>query len=82
MKGKNMRVRANLGRSKIVVKEGTLMQTHNSLFIIETREKRGRKGRQSFQYVDVLTGTVQLTDLDTGKLLFPELQEEDIFVKQ
>ena len=82
MKGKRVRVRANLGRSKIVVKEGVLMQTHNSLFIVETHEKRGRKARQSFQYVDVLTGTVQLTDLDTGELMFPELQEEDVFIKQ
>jgi uncharacterized protein Veg len=76
MKGKRLRVRANLGRSKIIEREGTLMQAHNSLFIMEVDEKRGRKARQSFQYVDVLTGTVELTDLDNGARLFPELQEE------
>ena len=60
--GKRLRVRANMGRSKIIEREGVLTQAHNSLFIVETIEKRGRKARQSYQYVDVLTGTVELTD--------------------
>lgn len=75
--GKRIRIRANLGRSKIIVREGTLTQAHNSLFIVETEEKRGRKARQSYQYVDVLTGMVQLTDLEKEEPLFPSLLEED-----
>lgn len=76
--GKRLRIRANMGRSKVVVREGTLTQIHNSLFIVETEEKRGRRSRQSYQYVDVLTGTVELTDLATEEPLFPELQEEPV----
>lgn len=74
--GKRLRVRANMGRSKIIEREGVLTQAHNSLFIIETIEKRGRKARQSYQYVDVLTGTVELTDPESEQPLFPELAEE------
>lgn len=74
--GKRLRVRANMGRSKIIVREGTLTQAHNSLFIVETDEKRGRKARQSYQYVDVLTGTVELTNPENEEPLFPALREE------
>ena len=74
--GKRLRIRANMGRSKIVEREGVLTQAHPSLVFIETTERRGRKARQSYQYVDVLTGMVELTDLDTNELLFPEIKEE------
>ena len=74
--GKRLRVRANMGRSKIIEREGVLTQAHNSLFIVETIEKRGSKARQSYQYVDVLTGTVELTDPESERPLFPELAEE------
>ena len=74
--GKRLRVRANMGRSKIIEREGILTQAYNSLFIVETEEKRGRKARQSYQYVDVLTGTVELTNPETEQPLFPMLQDE------
>lgn len=74
--GKRLRVRANMGRSKIIEREGVLTQAHNSLFIVEVDEKRGRKARQSYQYVDVLTGTVELTNPESGEAMFPSLQEE------
>jgi uncharacterized protein Veg len=71
--GKRLKLRANMGRSKIIEREGTLIQAHPSLFIVEVDEKRGRKARQSYQYVDVLTGTVELTDPASGENLFPAL---------
>ena len=37
--------------------------------MIEVEERRGRKARQSYQYVDVLTGTVELYDMNTGERL-------------
>ena len=57
--GQRLKVRANMGRSKIVESEGTLMQVHPQLFIMEVDRKRGRTARQSYQYVDVLTGMVE-----------------------
>ena len=67
--GTRLKVRANMGRSRIVERTGTLVQAHPSLFVVEVEERRGRKARQSYQYVDVLTGTVEIYDTDTGKRL-------------
>ena len=69
--GTKIRVRAHMGRSKIVEREGILMQTHPALFVVEVQEKRERTARASYQYVDVLTGTVELTHPDSGESLFP-----------
>ena len=72
--GQKLRVRANMGRSKIVESEGVLIQVHPQLFILEVQRKRGAKARQSYQYVDVLTGTVELSQ--TGDPLFGTFVEE------
>lgn len=66
--GQKLRVRANMGRSKIIESEGVLTQVHPRLFIMEMDRKRGRTARQSYQYVDVLTGTVELSQ--EGEPLF------------
>lgn len=76
LQGQRIRVRANMGRSRIVERTGTLVQAHPSLFVIEVEERRGRKARQSYQYVDVLTGTVELYDIDTGERLLNFTTEE------
>ena len=57
-----------MGRAKIVESEGVLMQVHPQLFILEVDRKRGRTSRQSYQYVDVLTGMVELSQ--NGEPLF------------
>lgn len=74
--GQRLKVRANMGRSKIVESEGVLTQVHPRLFIMEVDRKRGRKARQSYQYVDVLTGTVDLSQ--NGEPLFGAFIEETI----
>jgi len=71
--GTRIKVRANMGRSKIIEREGILTQTHPALFVVEVQEKRERTARASYQYVDVLTGTVELSDPDNGETLFPFL---------
>ena len=73
--GQRLKVRANMGRSKIVESEGVLTQVHPQLFIMEVDRKRGRTARQSYQYVDVLTGMVELFDAETGKPIFETLVE-------
>jgi uncharacterized protein Veg len=73
MMGARMRLRANMGRSKIVEREGVLEQTHPSLFVVKVEEKRDRTARVSYSYVDVLTGTVELTHPDSGENVFPWL---------
>lgn len=58
--GQRLKVRANMGRSKIQVDEGVLTQVHPQLFVMELDRKRGRTARQSFSFADVLTGVVEL----------------------
>lgn len=75
MAGSHFKVRANMGRSRIVERDGVLLATHDSLFIIEVEERRGRRARQSYQYVDVLTGAVELSDPSSGELIFEPVTE-------
>ena len=51
------------------------MQVHPQLFIMEVKRKRGASARQSYQYVDVLTGMVELSQ--DGQPLFGSFIEED-----
>ena len=73
--GQRLSVRANMGRSKIVESEGVLVQVHPQLFIMEVDRKRGRTARQSYQYVDVLTGMVELSQ--NGEPLFEPFVPEN-----
>ena len=75
--GQRLRVRANMGRSKIIESEGVLTQVHPRLFIMEMDRKRGRTARQSYQYVDVLTGTVELSQ-DGEPLFAPFIIEPEL----
>lgn len=76
LEGQRIKVRANMGRSRIVERAGTLVHAHPSLFVVEVEERRGRTARQSYQYVDILTGTVELFDIDSGERLFDYVAEE------
>ena len=73
MIGQRVKVRANMGRTRVVERMGTIKTVHPAVFIVEVDERRGRKSRQSYQYVDVLTGTVELFDPESGEHLFPPL---------
>lgn len=73
MIGQRVKVKANMGRTRVVERMGTIKTVHPSVFIVEVDERRGRKSRQSYQYVDVLTGTVELFDPESGEHLFTPL---------
>lgn len=73
--GSRIRVRANMGRSRIVERTGILVSAHPSLFMVEVEERRGRIARQSYQYVDVLTGSVELFDTESGEPIFDFVEE-------
>ena len=76
MIGERVKVRANMGRSRIVERDGTILQAHGSLFVVEVDERRGRKARQSYQYVDVLTGSVELSYPKDGSPIFAFVEEQ------
>ena len=73
--GQKLRVKANMGRSKIVESEGVLIQVHPQLFIMEVKRKRGASARQSYQYVDILTCMVELSQ--DGQPIFGKFIEDD-----
>ncbi len=70
MVGDSLRVKANMGRTRVVERMGTVKTVHPSVFVVEVNERRGRTSRLSYQYVDVLTGTVELFDPETGERIF------------
>ena len=77
LKGSRIKVRANMGRSRIIERTGTLMGAYPTLFVVEVEERRGRKARQSYQYVDVLTSTVEIYDPETGERILDFSTEEE-----
>jgi uncharacterized protein Veg len=77
MQGKPIKVKANMGRSKVFEREGVVHQIHPSLFVVETLEKRERTARATYQFSDVLTGSVELSHPETGEMVFPWLVKDD-----
>ena len=73
MVGDRVKVKANMGRTRVIERMGVIKNVHPAVFIVEVDERRGRKSRQSDQYVDVLTGTVELFDPETGEHIFTPL---------
>ena len=76
LEGKRIKVKANMGRSRIVERTGTLVAVHPALCVVEVEERRGRRARQSYQYVDVLTETVEIFNVETGERLLDFNVEE------
>lgn len=73
MVGERVKVKANMGRTRVIERMGTVKTVHPAVFIVEVSERRGRTSRQSYQYVDVLTGTVELFDPESGEHIFTPL---------
>lgn len=73
MVGERVKVKANMGRTRVIERMGTVKTVHPAVFIVEVNERRGRTSRQSYQYVDVLTGMVELFDPESGEHIFTPL---------
>ena len=73
MVGARVKVKANMGRTRVIERNGVIKNVYPTGFIVEVDERRGRKSRQSYQYVDVLTGTVELFDPESGEHIFTPL---------
>ncbi len=76
MVGERVRVKANMGRTRVVERMGTIKTVHPSVFVVEVNERRGRTSRLSYQYVDVLTGTVELFDPASGERIFIPVESQ------
>lgn len=70
--GAKMKLKANLGRSKIIETEGVLEEAHPKLFILTIDDGDNLK-RISYSYADLLTQTVELSGIETSENLLPWL---------
>ncbi len=60
--GSKVRIRANKGRKKIVVKEGVIQSTYPSIFVVSLDDDSQKAPRVvSYSYTDILTHTVELS---------------------
>ena len=73
MVGERVNVTAYMCRTRGGERRGTIKSGHPAVFIVEVDERRGRKSRQSYQYIDVLTGQVELFDPESGEHIFTPL---------
>lgn len=70
--GERLRVKANLGRCKIIETVGVLEEAHPKLFILSVND--GDQQRKfSYSYADLLTQTVELSQVKTSENLLPWL---------
>lgn len=62
--GKRLKLKANGGRRKTIVRFGVLAETYPSVFIVELDQDENSFERVSYSYADVLTETVELNFLE------------------
>ncbi len=59
--GKNVKLRADKGRKRIMIKEGIIENTYPSIFVVKVKGDFDNERRISYSYSDVLTSAVQLS---------------------
>lgn len=59
--GEKVILRTNKGRKKVKVKEGIIMETYPSVFIVRIDLGMESERKVSFSYSDILTETVEIT---------------------
>lgn len=62
--GKRLKLKANGGRRKTIVRSGVLSETYPSIFVVELDKDEHAFERVSYSYADVLTETVELKFLE------------------
>src|SRR5699024_2102570 len=62
--GKRLKLTANGGRRKTIIRSGILAETYPSVFVVELDQEENAFERVSYSYADVLTETVELSFLD------------------
>lgn len=64
MVGKRVRVTANKGRKRTTVREGLLEKAYPNVFVVRLNNEFNNTRKISFNYIDVLTKTVELQECD------------------
>jgi len=68
--GQRLKLKANGGRRKTIIRSGVLAETYPAVFVVELDQDENAFERVSYSYADVLTETVELNFLeDRSKLV-------------
>lgn len=60
--GSKVKIRANKGRKRVVIKEGVLENTYPSIFVIKVQNEQNNTYRSiSYSYTDLLTHNVEIS---------------------
>lgn len=68
--GQRLKLKANGGRRKTIIRSGVLAEVYPAVFVVELDQDENAFERVSYSYADVLTETVELNFLeDRSKLV-------------
>jgi len=62
--GKRLKLTANGGRRKTVIRSGVLADTYPSVFVVELDQEENAFERVSYSYADILTEAVEINFID------------------
>lgn len=62
--GKRLKLTANGGRRRTIIRSGILAETYPSVFVVELDQEENAFKRVSYSYADVLTEAVELSFID------------------
>lgn len=62
--GKRLKLTANGGRRRTVIRSGVLSETYPSVFVVELDQEENAFERVSYSYADVLTEAVEISFLE------------------
>lgn len=62
--GKRLKLTANGGRRKTVIRSGVLSETYPAVFVVELDQDENAFERVSYSYADVLTEAVEISFID------------------
>ncbi|MEI3604560.1 Veg family protein [Pseudogracilibacillus sp. SE30717A] len=62
--GKRLKLTANGGRRRTVIRSGILSETYPSVFVVELDKDENAFERVSYSYADVLTEAVEINFID------------------
>lgn len=65
--GQRLKLTANGGRRKTVIRSGVLSETYPSVFVVELDQDENAFERVSYSYADVLTEAVEISFLDENE---------------
>lgn len=68
--GEKVILRTNKGRKKVKVKEGIIMETYPSVFIVRIDLGLESERKVSFSYSDILTETVEVTLTENDERIY------------